>query len=130
MARPKTSTLTERESQIMEILWRDGPSTSEQVREALDGKPHDSSVRTMLRVLTEKRLVKVDAKQRPAVYRASSQRETEQKKAVSNLINKMFAGSAESLVVRLIDDDQLTLEQLDELKQTLAKSKRKKGRKK
>lgn len=126
MARPTSTTLTERESKIMEILWDLGSATSEQVRSRLAGQPHDSSVRTILRVLRKKSLVKVDSKKRPAQYRAAIPRAKAQKNAVASLLNRLFSGSAESLVVRLLEDKQLTVEQLEELKKSLKKSPSKK----
>lgn len=120
MARPKTQVLTERESQIMEVLWDLGKATSEQVCKHLPGSPHDSSVRTLLRVLEKKKFVRVLSDQRPTQYRAAVPRAKAQKSAVKNLVERMFGGSAESLVVRLLEDKQLTVEQLDELRRSLA----------
>ena len=62
MARPTSTNLTERESEIMEILWDLGSATSQQVRQGLKGQPHDSSVRTILRVLQKNRLSKLTEK--------------------------------------------------------------------
>lgn len=129
MARPASTNLTERESQIMEVLWELKIATSEQVRQRLSGNPHDSSVRTLLRVLERKKFVKVDSSQRPALYSAAVPRGKAQKKAVKNLLQQLFGGSAESLVARMLEDKQLTVEQLDELKKSLAESQKKKGRK-
>ena len=126
MARPTSANLTERESEIMEILWDLGSATSQQVRQGLKGQPHDSSVRTILRVLQKKSLVKADRKKRPTLYRAAIPRVKAQKKAVKSLINRLFSGSAESLVVRLLEDKQLTVEQLEDLKKGLKKSPSKK----
>lgn len=113
----------------MEILWELETATSEQVRKRLSGKPHDSSVRTLLRVLERKSFVKVDSTTRPSTYRAAVPRKKAQKKAVSRLIDRLFSGSAESLVARLIEDKQLTLEQLEEIKQSLRKQRKSDGRK-
>ena len=67
MVRPQSEVLTEREAQIMEILWQTGDCTAEAVREALPDHPHDSTVRTMLRVLKDKGYVRIRGRQ-PAVY--------------------------------------------------------------
>jgi hypothetical protein len=56
MARPASKGLTERESQLMEILWENGPLTAESVRGNLPDQPHDSTVRNLLRILTNKRI--------------------------------------------------------------------------
>ncbi len=116
MARPKTEVLTEREAQIMSVLWDLGEASSDEVRVKLPGSPHDSSVRTMLRVLVEKRLVKVNNAVRPAVYRAAIPRSKMRARAAASLLKRFFSGSAEELVQHLLDDEQLTPEQLAELK--------------
>ena len=124
MARRASDVLTERESQIMGILWDLGEATSEQVRERLPGDPHDSSVRTLLRVLHTKGCVRLNRRKRPTVYRPSISQERVQQKAAQNLLQRFFSGSAESLVLRLIEDEQLSPEQLTQLKKTSARMRR------
>ena len=118
MARPRSDILTERESQIMEILWKLGESTSEQVRERLPGNPHDSSVRTLLRVLKSKGYVNVNSAVRPSMYRPAVARWRVQRKAAKSLLARFFGGSAEALVLRLLEDEQLTPRQLEELRES------------
>jgi BlaI family penicillinase repressor len=116
MARRATEMLTERESQIMAILWDLGEATADQVREGLGGNPHDSSVRTILRVLHKKGCVHLDRRKRPIVYRPSVSQSRMQQKAAKNLLQRFFGGSAEALVLRLMEDEYLTKEQLGQLK--------------
>ena len=59
MPRPSSEMLTDREAQIMEILWELQQATAEQVRERLPDNPHDSTVRTLLRVLKVKGQVRI-----------------------------------------------------------------------
>ena len=54
MPRPAAEVLTEREAQIMAILWDLKEATADEVRHGLSGKPHDSTVRTLLRILKAK----------------------------------------------------------------------------
>ena len=126
MARKTTPGLTERESEIMEILWESEPATSEEIREKLKDKPHDSSVRTMLRVLIKKKCVSSVSKTRPAQYRAVIKKGKAQQSAVSHLVQRLFGGSAESLVLRMLEDKQLTLEQLEEIKNAASQTKKEK----
>ena len=119
MARTTSSELTERESAIMEILWQDGPVASEHIRKKLPGNPHDSSVRTFLRILIDKGYVRSNSKQRPATFTAAVKRDRAQKRAVKNLLGRLFGGSAESLVLRLLEDDRLTMEQLEKIRQSV-----------
>ena len=67
MARRSSSLLTDRETEIMEVLWDKGLVSAEVVREQLPDHPHDSTVRTLLRVLKQKGFVRVRGRQ-PALY--------------------------------------------------------------
>jgi BlaI family penicillinase repressor len=118
MARQNLQSLTEREAQIMDIVWRLGEVTAEQVREALPGTPHDSTVRTLIRVLENKGYLAHDVRGKVYVYRALVGRNKAQKLAVRTILTRFFAGSAEDLVLRLIEDEQLSREQLDELRKS------------
>ena len=71
MPRSRSETLTAREAELMDVLWRHGPATAEQVREHLADRPHDSTVRTILRVLEGKGYVVRDDRGTAYVYRAS-----------------------------------------------------------
>jgi BlaI family penicillinase repressor len=118
MARQVFQSLTEREAQIMNIVWQLGEVTAEQVREALPGTPHDSTVRTLMRVLENKGYLTHDVRGKVYVHRALVERHKAQKLAVRTVLTRFFAGSAEDLVLRLIEDEQLSLEQLDELRRS------------
>ncbi len=118
MARQTFRSLTEREAQIMDIVWRLGEVTAEQVREALPGAPHDSTVRTLMRVLENKGYLTHDVRGKVYIHRALVGRQKAQKLAVRTMLTRFFAGSAEDLVLRLIEDEQLSPEQLDELRRS------------
>ncbi|GAC1314013.1 MAG: BlaI/MecI/CopY family transcriptional regulator [Isosphaeraceae bacterium] len=130
MARRTSESLTEREAQIMDVIWRLGETTAEQVREALEGNPHDSTVRTLLRVLETKGYLVHEPRGKAYVYRASVARQKAQRLALKSVLTRFFAGSAEDLVLRLIEDEHLSLEQFEELRQADKSSDRPKRRKK
>jgi predicted transcriptional regulator len=109
--------LTEREAQIMAVLWDLGRATAEQVRAALADGPHDSTVRTLLRVLEAKGHVAHEVRGKAYVYRARVGRARAQRKAVRNLLARFFAGSAEDLLLRLLEDEQITHEQLEAIRE-------------
>jgi BlaI family penicillinase repressor len=130
MARQTSESLTEREAQIMDVVWRLGEATAEQVREAMPGKPHDSTVRTLLRVLESKGYLSHEVRGKAYVYRATVGRQKAQRLALKSVLARFFAGSAEDLVLRLIEDEHLSPAQLEELRRSArspADSKRKKG---
>jgi predicted transcriptional regulator len=101
----------------MEVLWQQRAATAEQVREALPDALHDSSVRTLLRVLEAKGYVQHSLQGRAYVYHPSVGRSKVQRSALHNMLKRLFGGSASALVLRLIEDEQLSAEQLEELKQ-------------
>lgn len=102
----------------MAVLWEREAATADEVRDRLAGAPHDSTVRTLLRILVTKGYVKRRAKSRPAVYLPAVGRDHVQKKATRGLLNRLFGGSAESLILRLLEDEHLTPEQLRRLQET------------
>jgi len=124
MPRPASDFLTEREAQIMEILWSHGQATAESVRLALSDQPHDSTVRTLLRVLKDKGYVSTIGRN-PTSYEPLVSREKAQSTATQSLLARLFQGAADALVLRLLEDDQLTAEQIQSLRKKLRARKRK-----
>ena len=124
MPRPSSEMLTDREAQIMEILWELQQATAEQVRERLPDNPHDSTVRTLLRVLKVKGQVRIRGRQ-PATYVPIVPKKVAQHNAARRVIDRFFGGSANELVLRLLEDEHLSLGQIEELeKQYLSQLKK------
>ena len=121
MPRTKSETLTGREAEIMGILWQLGPSSAEAIRALMKGDPHDSSVRTILRVLEEKGHVTHTTRGRTYIYRSRARQATAQRKAVQVLLSRLFGGSAENLVLRLLEDEEISPGELRELAESLEK---------
>jgi BlaI family transcriptional regulator, penicillinase repressor len=126
MARSPSELPTDREAQLMEVLWNQGPSTAEAVCKALPDAPHDSTVRTLLRILKEKGYVRIRGRQ-PAIYEPIVARTRVQSKATESLLARFFGGSVQELVQRLVEDEQLSSEQLEQLRKSLKQRKRKGG---
>jgi predicted transcriptional regulator len=127
--RPATEILTEREAQIMDVLWRRGEALADEVREELPGRPHDSTVRTLLRILETKGFVDHEARGKSYVYRPAIERAQAQRSALRNFLGRLFSGSAEDLVLRLIEDEILTPQQLEQIQSAVPsrRSRRRKG---
>ena len=121
--------LTEREAQIMNVLWQLGAAVADEVRAALPGQPHDSTVRTLLRILETKGYVVHDARGKSYVYRPAVERAHAQRTALRNFLGRLFGGSAEDLVLRLIEDEVLTPTQLDHIRKSVQprRAKRRQG---
>jgi predicted transcriptional regulator len=124
MSRRKTNPLTAREAEIMDFLWAHGSATAEEVRSAMHGEPHDSTVRTLLRVLETKGHVRHDVQGKVYVYRPTMPRARALRSALEELLGRFFGGSAEMLVLRLLDEEHVSVAELEELLRTLPKSKK------
>jgi BlaI family transcriptional regulator, penicillinase repressor len=122
MPRAKSDTLTGREAEIMAILWELGPSSAEEIRALMSGDPHDSSLRTFLRVLEEKGHVTHTTRGRTYIYRSRARQATAQRKAVQVLLSRLFGGSAENLVLRLLEDEEISPGELRDLAESLERN--------
>jgi len=120
VARPPSETLTGREAQIMDVVWRLGEATAEQIRGELPDPLHDSTVRTLVRVLVAKGYLTQDPRGKAFVYRATLARENAQRHALKDVLARFFGGKPENLVLRLIEDDRLTADQLDQIRKAVA----------
>jgi BlaI family transcriptional regulator, penicillinase repressor len=117
MGRPTASSLTDREAEIMDRVWELGAATAEQIRTKLSGAPHDSTVRTMLRILEEKGFVRHRREGRSFVFEALVQREKVQRTTLGRVIRQFFSGSPQDLVLRLLEDEELNKAELQALLQ-------------
>ena len=109
----------------MDVIWTLGAATAEQVRAGLPERerPHDSSVRTILRGLEAKGLIDHELQGKAFVYRARIARIGAQKGAIRDLLTRFFAGSAHDLILRLIEDEQLTSDELAEIRESTKQAK-------
>ena len=106
----------------MDYMWANGPCTSEACREALAAsRPmKDSTIRTVLRRLEEKGFLTHEIEGRTFVYRASQARENIAVRAVKNIIDRFCGGSAEELVLGMVDNAVLDRKQLERLARRIA----------
>ena len=121
--------LTRRERQIMDILYKHGKATANEVLDELPGSPHYSTVRTQLRVLEEKGHVRHESDGLRYVYLPTVARHTARRAALRHLIDTFFDGSAAGAVTALLgrDGGRLTDEDLDRI-DALVQSARKEGK--
>src|SRR5688500_4379490 len=97
-----THTLSRRERQIMDILYRRGRATAAAVNQDLPGEPHYSTLRTQLRVLEEKGHVKHAEEGLRSFYMPAVPRRAARKSALKHLVDTFFDGSAENAVAALL----------------------------
>lgn len=121
MARRPSSKPTEVELQILGVLWQQGPSTVRAVHNALDGDRDTgySTTLKMMQVMTDKGLLIKDDSQRPQVYRPSLTQEQAQTQFVDDLIQRVFGGSADKLVLRAINSRHVSPEDIEQIKKLL-----------
>jgi predicted transcriptional regulator len=120
------TSLTRRERQIMDILYRRGRATASEVMEELPGNPHYSTVRTQLRVLEEKGHVSHEEHGLRYVYVPAVPRRAARKSALRHMVETFFDGSAEQVVAALLggEGSRLTDEELERIAEMVAKAKK------
>src|SRR3954453_17355751 len=96
------TTLTRRERQIMDILYRLGQATAADVMADLTGEPNYSTVRTQLRVLEEKGHVRPEEKGGGYVHPPAVPRHAARRSALKHLVETFFDGSAEQVVAAVL----------------------------
>ena len=107
---------TERESDIMAVLWERGPSTVAEVRAALSDDLAYNTVLTMLRILEEKGYAGHEEEGRAYRYHALVERETAAESAVQGLVRRLFRGSPSLLLTEVVRQQDLPEEELRRLR--------------
>jgi len=110
---------TERELDIMSVLWGRGSGTVAEVREELDASLGYTSVLKMLQILEEKGSVRHETEGRAYRYSPVVEAEEAGGPALRRVVNKIFQGSAELVLARLVSDRSLSQEELDRMRALL-----------
>jgi len=112
--------LTPLELEIMTVLWETGPANVQTVQTRLTGRNLAyTTVQTMLNVLHRKGRVKRQLKERAYLYRPILSRQKAAAQAVGEMLDRFFGGSADSLVLNLVETRHLTAEKLAEIQKLL-----------
>lgn len=122
MPRRKTEQLTPFEMEIMNVLWETAPANVQAVQQRLPRQSAYTTVQTMLNVLHRKGKVRRKIKDRAYYYQPAVSRRQVASQAVGEIIERLFGGSAESLVMSLLETRHLTPEKLSRLNELLDKS--------
>ena len=119
--------LTPLELEIMNVLWDTGPAGVQAVQSNLKSRELAyTTVQTMLNVLHRKGRVKRQLKDRAYVYRPVFSREKAVTQAVGDMLDRFFGGSADSLVMSLVETRHLTPAKLARIQKMLADAKEEK----
>jgi predicted transcriptional regulator len=119
MARNTTPHLTPLELEIMHVLWNEGASNVQTVQQHLERELAYTTVQTMLNILHRKGKVKRTLKERAYFYSPVVSRSHVVGNHVSDLIERLFGGSAESLVMSLVETKHLTPKKLAQLQKLI-----------
>src|ERR1700748_899296 len=115
--RPTSRTLTGQELEIMKIVWERDSATVRDVYEALleRRKGAYTTVMTMMKILERKKDLKKPQVARAYVYRPAQPQRQVIGAMVREFVNRVFNGSAEPLLVHLVEEHNLSREDLDEI---------------
>src|SRR3954471_23146808 len=112
--------LTDREADVMRVLWDHGPSVVNEVKERLEDELAYTTVLTILRTLEQKGYVKHEEEGRVHRYFAAVKEDAARKSALRHLTGKLFKGSAELLFTHLVADRKLSKDQIERMRALLA----------
>jgi predicted transcriptional regulator len=116
MRRPST-TLTEQELEIMKVVWeRDSVTVRDVYEDLLERrKVAYTTVMTMMKILEQKKYLKKDQSDRAYVYRPAQPKGQVIGAMVREFVNRVFNGSAEPLLVHLVNEHNLSAAELEEI---------------
>ena len=120
--------LTDREADVMQVLWDQGPSVVNEVRDRLHDDLAYTTVLTILRTLEQKGYVKHEEEGRVHRYIAAVKEDAARKSALQHLTGKLFKGSAELLFTHLVSDQKLSKDQIRRMRDMLAEGAKKDAR--
>jgi len=115
--RRKSTTLTEQELEIMKIVWERDSATVRDVYETLleRRKVAYTTVMTMMKILEQKKYLKKTQLDRAYVYRPAQPKRQVVGAMVRDFINRVFNGATEPLLVHLVEEHDLSPEELEEI---------------
>lgn len=126
MTKPSPATLTRREREIMDILYRRGRATAAEVLEDMTDPPTYSAVRALLRILEDEGHIRHVQDGPRYVYLPAVVRSDARKSALSHVVATFFDGSIEQAVATLVESSRskLSTDELDRLAQLIDKAKK------
>lgn len=110
---------TERELDVMSVLWKEGSGTVAEVRERMADHPGYTTVLKMLQILEEKGAVRHEEEGRAYRYFPVVEPAEAGSRALTRVLDKIFLGSAELLLARLVSDRELSAEELERMRRLL-----------
>lgn len=122
MARPPARDLTDRELEVMHVFWKTGEATAAEARDRLAAAGLDrvyTTVATLVRILHEKGFLEATNGERPFRYRPVRSYEEVSGRLLGDVLERVFRGSREQLLVRLVEQRKLTARERAVLEEVL-----------
>ncbi len=121
MPRKRSETLTEGEQRLMEVIWTRGSATVAEVLEAIPERerPAFNTVQTMLRIMEKKGYLRHEERGRAFIYHAKVERDDAARAAVQNVVKRFFNNSAGLLAVRLLEKEELSTQELTQMRRLI-----------
>lgn len=122
MARPAAKDLTDRELEVMHVFWRHGELTAAAARDRLAAAGPDltyTTVANLVRILHEKGFLRPINDERPFLYRPARSYEDVSGRLLGDVVRRVFGGSREELLLRLVAQRKLTVRERDVLESIL-----------
>jgi BlaI family transcriptional regulator, penicillinase repressor len=118
---PSRPALAKREKEILDIVYALGHATAGEVRNAMRNPPTDAGVRTIMRVLVDKKHLRIEQDGQRYVYWPTVSRESAQKSELQHVMRTFFGGSVENTLATLLEvsDGRLDDEQRRKLKRLI-----------
>jgi BlaI family transcriptional regulator, penicillinase repressor len=116
----EATTLGERELDVMTVLWADGSGTVAEVRDALDATLAYTTVLTILRNLEAKGYLRHEEEGRAHRYFPKVKQKVAQRNALRRLVDTLFVGSPEALLAQLVDEHDLSADDLRRIARKLS----------
>lgn len=127
MPRKASKIFTDKEMEIMQVVWELGEATVKDIQDRLPGDRHYNSVLTIIRVLERKGHLIHRAEGRAHIYRPKVNQEKARRRVLSHLVKNVFGGSAASMVLNLVETGDLTRAELDEIRRKVSQRSESKG---
>ncbi len=122
MGRPPAKELTERELEVMQVFWKLGESTMADVRDDLARSGLDralTAIATLVRILSDKGFLVQSTQERPFRFRPARSYEDVSGRLLDELLDRVFGGSREQLLVRLMEQRKLSAKERARLEEIL-----------
>ncbi|HMH11466.1 MAG TPA: BlaI/MecI/CopY family transcriptional regulator [Edaphobacter sp.] len=119
-SRKASQQLPPMELAIMNVLWDKGPSNVQEVQSRLEGNPAYTTVQTILNTMEKKGRTKRTLKGKAYIYRAALSRDIAMGRAVRDLVDRMFGGSVERLLMNLVKTEKVDDSTFERLKKAIS----------